>query len=299
MDRLDAMAAFVAVADLRGFAPAARRLGLTPSAVTRAVAALEARLGARLLQRTTRAVALTDAGAQYLDRARRLLADLAEAEAVAQAGRAAPTGHLVVAAPHVFGRLHVAPALSDFLARHPAVRGELTLADRLVNLVEDGVDVAVRIGALDDSSLVARAVGATRRVVVAAPAYLARRGEPRHPDALAGHDVVQCTALDPTPGWRLRVRDLERRVAFTPAFVTNSVDVAVAHAALGGGLARVLAYQVVDAVRAGSLRVVLAAHEPAPLPIQVVFPSARLLSAKVRAFVDLVAETRDWRFIDL
>lgn len=299
MDRLDAMAAFVAVADLRGFAPAARRLRLSASAITRAVASLEEHLGARLLQRTTRSVALTDSGTRYLERARRILADLAEAESAAQAERAAPTGRLVVAAPNVFGRLHVAPALSAFLARHPAVRGELTLADRVVNLVEDGVDLAVRIGSLDDSGLVARTVGATRRVVVASPDYLARRGEPRSPDDLAGHDVVQCTALDPTPAWHLRVGGDERRVEFRAAFVTNSADAAIVHATLSGGLARVLAYQVVDAVRAGALRVVLAGCEPAPVPIHLVYPSTRLLSAKVRAFIELVTATRDWRFIEL
>ena len=176
MDRIDAMAAFVAIADLRGFAPAARRLGLSRPAVTRLLAALEARLETRLLQRTTRSVALTDAGTRYLDRARRILSDVAEAEGVARADRSEPAGRFVVAAPQLFGRLHVAPVLSAFLARHPAVVGELVLADRLVNLVEEGVDVSVRIGNLSDSTLVVRRVGRTRAVVVGAPGYLRRRG---------------------------------------------------------------------------------------------------------------------------
>jgi DNA-binding transcriptional LysR family regulator len=149
VDRLEAMSVFVAVAELRGFAPAARRLRLSPSAVTRLVAGLEERLGARLLQRTTRSVALTDAGTRYLERARRILADVAEAEQAAQSERSVPTGRLVVAAPSVFGRLHVAPAMSAFLFRHPAITGELTLADRFANLVEEGIDAAVRIGVLD------------------------------------------------------------------------------------------------------------------------------------------------------
>ena len=177
--------AFAAVAELRGFAPAARRLSLSRPAVTRLVAALEARLGTRLLQRTTRTVALTDAGARYLERARRILSDVAEAEALAQADRSAPTGRFVVAAPSVFGRLHVAPVMCDFLERHPTVTGELQLADRTVNLVEEGVDLAVRIGHLADSSLVARRVGHTRRVVVGSPGYL---DAPRHP-APAGKPV--------------------------------------------------------------------------------------------------------------
>src|SRR5215467_10660690 len=148
MDRIDAMQAFVAVADLHGFAPAARKLRLSPSAITRLVAALEDRLGARLLQRTTRTVALTDAGARYLERARRILAELAEAEAAAQAERTVPAGRFAVTAPRVFGRLHVAPLLSAFLAKYPRVVGDLSLSDRLVNLVDEGIDAAVRIGAL-------------------------------------------------------------------------------------------------------------------------------------------------------
>src|SRR5258706_11007117 len=182
MDRIEAMAVFVAVADLRGFAPAARRLGLSASAVTRWVAALEERLGTRLLQRTTRRVSLTDAGARFLERARRILGDLAEAEAAAQSERSVPSGRFVVAAPNVFGRLHVAPLMCRYLTRYPAVAGELLLADRVANLVEEAIDAAVRIGVLEDSSLVARLVGATRRVVGASPEYLPTPEKPRSPD---------------------------------------------------------------------------------------------------------------------
>ena len=299
MDRLEAMTAFLAVADLRGFAPAARRLGLSPSAVTRLVAALEERLGARLLQRTTRSVTLTDAGARYLERARRILADVNEAEDAAQAERSVPSGRFVVAAPNVFGRLHVAPLMGAYLTKYPAVTGELTLADRVANLVEDGIDAAVRIGLLEDSSHVARAVGATRRVVVASPAYLKRRKTPRTPDDLSNHDVIQFTAISPTPEWRFASDDAPRRRAFSPRYVTNSADAAIAHAELGGGLTLVLAYQVSAAVQAGRLRVVLRDFEPPPLPIHIVYPSTRLLSAKVRAFIELVTTTRDWHFIDI
>lgn len=299
VDRLEAMAAFVAVADLRGFAPAARKLGLSPSAVTRLVAALEERLATRLLQRTTRSVSLTDAGARYLERARRILGDLEEAEADALAEHTEPTGRLVVAASNLFGRLAVAPVLSEFLTRHPGVVGELTLSDRNVNLVEDGVDVAVRIGALSDSSLHARRVGATRRVVVAAPAYLARRSSPRTLDELAGHAVVQFTGLHPTPEWRFVADGRPRAVALRPVLVTNSADAAIGHAERGGGLTMALAYQVAAAVRAGRLVVVLAEFEPPPLPIHLVYPDARFVPAKVRAFVDLVVGTCDWNFVAL
>ena len=179
MDRLDAMQAFVTVADLRGFAPAARKLGLSPSGVTRLIAALEDRLGARLLQRTTRSVTLTDVGARYLERVRRILADVEEAEGSAKAERTRPSGRLVVSAPIGFGRLHVSPVMSAYLTRYAEVSGELRLSDRMINLVEDGVDLAVRIGHLPDSSLVARHVGEMRRIVVASNAYLRRHGEPK------------------------------------------------------------------------------------------------------------------------
>jgi len=186
MDRIDAMQAFVAVADLRGFAPAARKLGLSPSGVTRLIAALEDRLGARLLQRTTRSVTLTDVGARYLERVRRILADVEEAEGAAEDERTRPSGRLVVSAPIGFGRLHVSPGMSAYLMRYPEVLGELRLSDRMINLVEDGVDLAVRIGHLADSTLVARHVGEMRRIVVASSGYLERRGEP-HVRAIDRH----------------------------------------------------------------------------------------------------------------
>src|SRR6202030_3793532 len=191
MDRIHAMQAFVAVADLQGFAPAARKLALSPSAVTRLVAALEEHLGARLLQRTTRNVALTDVGARYLERVRRILADVEEAEGSAQAERTQPNGRLVVSAPIGFGRLHVSPIMSAYLKRYREVSGELRLSDRMVNLVENGVDLAVRIGHLPDSSLVARLVGEMPRIVVASHADRKARGEPKTPEAIAAHDTIQ------------------------------------------------------------------------------------------------------------
>jgi DNA-binding transcriptional LysR family regulator len=299
MHRFEEMSVFVRVAELRGFAPAARRLGLSPSAVTRTVASLEAHLGAQLLLRTTRSVTLTDAGTRYLERARRILADVAEAEAAAQAERTAPAGRLVVTAPLLFGRLHVAPVMCAYLAKYPKVNGALTLADRVVNLVEDGVDLAVRIGALEDSSYVARVVGATRRVLVASPKYLARHKRITTPDDLAAHRIVQFTALTPAAVWRFVRGSHDVRVSIAPSFVTNSADAALGHAEKDGGITMVLAYQAAEAVRAGRLAVVLHEFERPSLPIQLVYPSTRLLSAKVRAFVDLVTATCDWRFVAL
>jgi DNA-binding transcriptional LysR family regulator len=296
MDRIGAMQAFVAVADLQGFAPAARKLGLSPSGVTRLIAALEDRLGARLLQRTTRSVTLTDVGTRYLERARRIVADVEEAEGSAQDERSRPSGRLVVSAPVGFGRLHVSPVMSAYLKRYPEVSAELRLADRTVNLVEDGVDLAVRIGHLADSSLVARLVGEMRRIVVASNEYLKQRGEPNTPGAIASHETIQFGAMTTSPDWRFVEGGREMRVACTPRFATNSADAAIQYAEQGGGLTRVLAYQAAEAIKGGRLRVVLAKFEQPPLPIHIVYPTSRLLSAKVRTFIDLVTDITDWHF---
>jgi DNA-binding transcriptional LysR family regulator len=296
MDRIDAMQAFVAVADLKGFAPAARKLGLSPSGMTRLIAALEDRLGARLLQRTTRSVALTDAGSRYLERVRRILGDIEEAEAAAEGERMRPSGRLVVSAPVGFGRLHVSAVMSAFLKRYPEVSGELRLEDRLVNLVEDGVDLAVRIAQLPDSSLVARHVGEMRRIVVASHGYLKQRGEPKRPEVIASHQTIQFGAMTAAPEWHFVEDGRDIGVISAPRLVTNSADAAIQYAEQGGGLTRVLAYQAADAIKAGRLRIVLQKFERPPLPIHIVYPTSRLLSAKVRAFIDLVTETSDWHF---
>jgi DNA-binding transcriptional LysR family regulator len=296
MDRFSAMQAFVAVADARGFAPAAQRLGMSPSVVTRLVARLEGQLGIRLLQRTTRSVTLTDAGTRYLERARRVLSELEEAEESASAERARPTGRLVVSASAMFGRLHVAPLMCRYLNMNPDVVGELTLSDRMVSLVEDGIDLAVRIGHLADSSLIARRAGVTRRVLVASPSYLERHGVPATPLELSRHHTIQFSRLATTADWSFREGDRELRVPLASHYATNSADAALWHAEHDGGLTFALSYQVADAVKAGRLRIVLEAFEPPPLPIHFVYPSSRLLSAKVRTFVELAAATCDWRF---
>jgi DNA-binding transcriptional LysR family regulator len=296
MDRIDAMQAFVAVADLQGFATAARKLGLSPSGVTRLIAALEERLGARLLQRTTRSVALTDVGKRYLERARQILADVDEAEGAVEGERTRPGGRLVVSAPIGFGRLHVSPVTSEYLGRYGEVSVELRLSDLVVNLVEEGVDLAVRVGHLADSSLVARHVGEMRRVVVASPGYLKAHGEPRTPEAIASHQTIQFGAMSTPPDWRFVRAGSEVRVAPAPRFSTNSSDAAIQYAVQDGGLTRVLAYQAADAIKGGRLKVVLAKFEPPPLPIHIVYPTSRLLSAKVRTFIDLVLEVTDWHF---
>jgi DNA-binding transcriptional LysR family regulator len=235
-------------------------------------------------------------GARYLERVRRILADVEEAEAAAEGEQTRPGGRLVVSAPVGFGRLHVSPVMSAYLKRYPEVSGELRLSDRMINLVEEGVDLAVRIGHLADSTLVARHVGEMRRIVVASPAYLKAHGDPSTPHEIPSHETIQFGAMTASPDWRFVEDANEIRIACTPRFATNSADAAVQYAEQGGGLTRVLAYQAAASLKAGRLKIVLAKFEPPPLPIHIVYPTSRLLSAKVRTFVDLVTEISDWHF---
>ncbi len=299
MDRFDAIGAFVAVTDHKGFAPAARKLGLSTSAITRHVSALEERLGVRLLNRTTRAVSLTDAGQRFLERSRRILADLDEAEQMAESERGEPMGRFVISAPLVFGRLHVAPLICEFMNLHRKLRAELLLSDRMVNLVEDGVDVAIRIGHLTDSGDIARKAGAVRRVLVAAPAYLAEAGTPDSPEALQDHQLIAFTPLTAPQVWQFQRQGEILEIETSPSYVTNSADAAIWHAAQGGGITMALSYQVMDHVRDGRLKLLLPAFEPAPYPVHFVYPSSRLLSLKVRAFLAHTIATRDWNFLSL
>ncbi len=290
MDRLEAMRAFVAVAEAGGFAAAARRLSLSPPAVTRAVAALEARIGAVLLRRTTRVVRLTDAGAHYLADCKRLLAAIEDAEATAAGAHGALRGALGVTAPAMFGRLFVAPIVLDFLARHPGVAARALLVDRVVDLVDEGLDVAVRIARLPDSSLRAARVGAVRVVVCASPAYLAARGRPRAPAELARHDRVALAPLGRAEAWAFGRGSGRVAVAPPTPLVVNTAEAAVAAALAGRGLARLLSYQVDAELRAGRLAIVLAEFEPKPVPVHVVSAEGRAANARARAFIDLAVE---------
>src|SRR6266404_299024 len=299
-DRLDAMHAFAAVCDAQGFSSAARRLNLSPSVVTRLVAGLEERLGVCLLHRTTRTVRLTDAGARFLERARRILADVEEAELSAQGERSQPRGRLVVAAPLLFGRLHVAPLVSRFLETYPQVSAELQLSDRLSSLVEDGVDVAIRIGNLADSGLIARRLGRTRRLLVASPVYLAKRGStPRHPSDLLGHRLIAFRAMTPGQEWDFQAPDSSPlSIEVDPHFKTNSGDAAIDHAIAGNGITAALCYQVEAALKSGALVEVLEEYRARAVPIHAVFPTSRLVSSKVRAFLDLAGGVApSWDFL--
>jgi DNA-binding transcriptional LysR family regulator len=290
MDRLQAMATFVAVVDTGGFASAARKLQLSPPVVTRAVAELETRLGLRLLTRTTRIVRVTEAGARYADDCRRILAEIDEAELAATGVHQAPKGTLTLTAPVMFGQLYVTPLLTRYLQGFPQVDANCLFLDRVVNLVEEGIDVAVRIGELPDSSLHATRVGRVRRVLVASPAYLERRGTPGHPQELAQHDLLLSVGAAPSPEWRFSVdgRSFVHRVQ--PRMRSTSNEASIVAAIEGAGIARLLSYQVAAHVRSGTLRPVMEAFEPADLPIHVLHQEGRRATQKVRGFVDLVVQ---------
>ncbi len=290
MDRLQAMTTFVAVVDSGGFASAARKLNLSPPVVTRAVAELEERLGLRLLTRTTRVVRVTDAGARFADDCRRILGDIEEAETAATGTNAAPRGTLTLTAPVLFGHLYVTPILVDYLQRFPEVDAQCLFLDRIVNVVEEGIDVAVRIGELPDSSLQATRVGGVRRVLVAAPAYLQAHGVPQRPQSLADHTVISASAVTPVPEWRFNDAGKPLLQRLHARMRTTSNDSAIAAAVAGLGITRLLSYQVAAHLKTGALQIVLEDFEAAPLPVHVVHHEGRRATQKVRSFIDMAVE---------
>jgi DNA-binding transcriptional LysR family regulator len=287
MDRLDAMSVFAAVIDGGSLSAAGRQLGVPLATVSRKLADLEAHLKTRLITRSTRKLVLTDAGRDYLAACRQILEQVDEAERTAAGAYASVKGQLVIAAPIVFGRLHVVPVAAAFLELHPEVDIQLRLGDRNVNLIEEHVDVALRIGALPDSNLVATQVGAIRRVVCASPDYLHRFGTPRSPDDLATHRCISFDGLDGATSWTFIGRDGEKRpVAIHSRLTVSTADAAIAASALGLGLTRVLSYQVADALREGRLVRVLVDDEPPTFPASLIYPGQGRLPMKTRAFID-------------
>ncbi len=289
MDRWQAMRIFARVAETGSFAAAGRQLGLSPPAVTRAVAALEEAIGTRLLTRTTRLVRLTEAGGRYVEDCRRILADIAEAEAAAAGAYGTPTGTLAVTASVLFGEIYVLPILTEYLDRHPAVSIRGLFLDRVVNIVEEGIDVAVRIGHLPDSGMAALRVGAVRRVVCGAPDYFARHGIPADPGELARHRIIAPTGATASLDWRFGP-GAPRSVTVQPRLACNTNAAAIAAAVAGWGITRLLSYQVAGLVAEGRLQRVLADFEEEPLPIHVIHPEGRRAAARVRGFVDLAVE---------
>jgi DNA-binding transcriptional LysR family regulator len=283
-----ALQTFMRIADSGSLSAAARATGRSLPAVSRSLVQLEADLGVRLLHRTTRRIHLTDAGAQYLERCRRILAEVDEANASVSKLDQSLAGPITLTAPILFGQLHIAPVVTEFLGLHPEVSVSLVLSDALSNIVEEGIDLAVRIGKLQDSSLVARKLGEVRRVACASPAYLKRRGTPKTPRDLANHSCLQFGALSPTPYWEFHEAGKPHQVRIRGNFSSNQGAPVIEAARAGLGVVFVLSYQVQALVAKGELRVVLQAYEAPAIPVSVILPSGRLQPARVRALADFL-----------
>lgn len=289
MDRLEAMSLFVAAAEAGSLSAAGRRFGIPLATVSRKVSDLERHLKTRLLNRSTRQLTLTDTGHAYLAACRRILDEVGEAERTAAGEYSAPTGELIITAPVVFGRLHVLPVVTGFLAAYPDVTIRLMLADRITQLTEEHIDLAIRIGQLPDSSLVATRIGSIRRVVCASPAYLAEHGMPEAPKDLAAHNCVTFEGLTAPAAWTFATGKTDLTVPIRSRLRVNTAEAAIDAAIAGIGLTRVLSYQIAAAVRSGTLRTVLEAFEPQPWPVSLVHAGNGLLPVKLRAFLDFAA----------
>lgn len=286
MDRIQEMTLFAALAEQASFAGVARRLGISTATVTRTIAQLEKRLGVLLVVRTTRTMRLTEAGQQYAIDCRRLLADLEDVENTAAGLHALPSGSLTVTAPQMFGALHVMPVLTRFLSRYPKVTARAILADRVLPLLDEGIDVAVRIGALPDSSLTAIPVGSVRRMVCASPGYLAEHGIAQHPDDLSQHRTLSVASSERAPKWPFRIDGRESMVEVGSRLSVTSSKAAIGAAVQGWGLTQVPSYQIREHLQNGTLTCILETFEIAPEPVHVVYVEGRRGSSKVRTFVD-------------
>jgi DNA-binding transcriptional LysR family regulator len=287
MDRLAAIKVFAAIADAGSLSAAGRRLGMPLATVSRHLTGLEDDLGARLITRTTRDLALTEPGRHYLESCRRIIAELEAADRRVAGEQAEPQGELSVTAPVAFGRLHVLPIVTAFLKAFPQVTIRLFLIDRVVDLIEEGLDLSLRIGALPDSSLIANRLGHIRHVTCASPAYLAARGMPGVPQALAEHDCISFTALSPENRWTYPAAKGRQRVMIRPRLLVNTAEAAVDAAKSGLGVVRVLSYQAAESLKNGSLRLILTDFEPEAIPVSLIHREDRLPQAKVQSFLKL------------
>lgn len=290
MDRFKALEVFIQVAKTGGFAKAAHALSTSPPSVTRIVSDLEDHLGTALFVRTTRSVRLTEAGARFVQDARRIVSELAEAEEAAVGAHIMPRGELRITAPVLFGGMFVTPILADFLDRNEHVTAEAVFVDRIVNMIDEGHDVAIRIGDLADSSLMATRVGSVRLMVFAAPDYLTRYGTPGHPDDLADHNLVLPLPLGNNPHWQFQEDGKPISMRPTARLKLNTNDAIRDQVARGWGVSRLRSYQIAPQLAAGSVVPVLEQFEPPSQPIHILHQEGRLASAKVRAFVDFIVE---------
>jgi DNA-binding transcriptional LysR family regulator len=289
VNRLEAMGVLLAVVDAGSLSAAGRQLGMPLATVSRKVSDLEAELKTRLLIRSTRQLTLTEAGRGYVAACRRILEDVNEAERAAAGEYSAPRGDLVVTAPVVFGRLHVLPVIIKFLRAYPQVNVRLVLGDRIVNLLEDHVDLALRIGALPDSGLVGTHLGSIRRVLCASPAYLSKSGAPATPRELAAHQCISFELFATANTWRFNVQGADSSVPIHPRLIVSTAETAIDAAIAGVGITCVLSYQIESALRAGALKLLLESFEPPPLPVSFLYSSQGRLPLKLRALLDFAA----------
>lgn len=299
MDKLEAMRVFVEVADCTSFVAASQKLGLSAPAVTRSIAQLEQSLGVRLFNRTTRHVRLTDSGARFYEDARRILEDVEQAVAAASGSYVEPKGVLTVTAPVLFGQMHVAPILTEYLQQNPTVTVKALFYDRVINLLDEGVDVAIRIGHLKDSSVYATQVGSIQRVVCASPGYLKKHGMPMHPSDLAEHEIIHASTVESTMTWQFESSAGKESVKLNPRMQCTQNGAAIAAARQGFGITRLLSYQVGEEIKNGTLIQILRDHETRALPVNIIHLEGRKANAKIRSFVDLaIARLRANPYID-
>lgn len=290
MDRFQALQVFTTVAEQGGFASAGRKLSMSPPSITRIISALEDHLGASLFVRTTRSVGLTEAGERFLEDSRGVLAALTEAEEAAVGSHVTPRGEIRVTAPVMFGSMFIAPILGQFLDRYEQVTARAMFVDRIVNMIDEGLDVAIRIGDLPDSSLIATRVGIIRFTVFASPAYLEKHGAPAHPNDLSDHKLIDPAPTGGSPYWTFRENAKPFSIRHAPRFQINTIDAIRAQVARGWGISRLRSYQIAPLIADGTVVPLLEEFEPPPEPIHVIHQEGRLTSAKVRSFVDFTVE---------
>ena len=290
MDNLHLMNIYVCVAEEQSFSAAARRLNISPPAATRAIAALESHLGVKLLNRTTRHVSTTEAGEQYLSDVKRILGDVKMANNTVAGINAAPIGNLAITAPVMFGRMFIIPTIVEFLSRYPDTTIDAVFLDRVVNLLEEGLDIGIRIGDLPDSSMRALRVGSVRLVLCAATSYLDKHGIPNKPDELINHSIISSRAINATNEWRFEHSKNAKTVRLKPRMTVTSNSAAIEAAVSGFGITRVLSYQVAPLLASGYLKIILEDYEPKPRPIHIVHRENHLVTAKVRSFIDLIVK---------
>lgn len=286
MDRFESMSVYVAVVEAQGFSAASRRLGMPLATVSRKVSELEEQLRVKLLNRSTRKVTVTESGQQFFEACRRILSDLGEAERAAAGEYSTPRGELILTTPIVFGRLHLVPIVVEFLEAYPEVDVQMLLVDRIVDLLDEHIDLALRIGELPDSSMIAVRMGSVGRVVCASPAYLAGHGVPAHPNELASHEAVTFAGLSSTTEWAFRIGTSTEPFAVRSRFTVTMAEAALDAAIAGAGITRLLSYQAAAAVLDGRLVLLLRDYEAEPSPVSLVYPSGRLVPLKLRAFLD-------------